>query len=772
MPKRGLQASKAGIDKANIALAQYSLSQNALAKDLGLSRSTVNNFFKGQPIERENFALICDRLGLDLESTVAIDDSPSHECIDPSSLDALVQDIRQKGYDNIQKRCGTMRVLDMEQPISLDSIYTKVNILEKISRNQRRTIADLTEGCDLEDFDRFTLGRVRQKRIPGVEAVQRHDKLMILGKPGAGKSTFLKWLAIQCNEGQLHHDRVPIFVTLKEFAEIPGQPGLQTFIGTQFESYGIGGAQDTAQVLLQAGRGLVLLDGLDEVRDADHDRILREICNLSTQFDASQFVITCRIAAREYTFERFTEVEVADFDDEQIKEFSRKRFEQKDAVKADQFPQELENHKPLQELATNPLLLTLLCLVFEEQAAFPANRAELYKEGLDVLLKKWDAKRNIRRDQVYKELSLKRKKDLLSQLAFTTFELGNYFFKQRDAEHLIESYIQNLPGAQADPEALRLDSEAVLRSIEAQHGVLVERSRGIYSFSHLTFHEYFTARELESRPELHLIMSHLTEKRWREVFLLVAGMLKNADTLLLLMKSQIDQMLATDEKLQQYLIWVQQKSSEVNANYKYPGNRAFYFSLNLALDLNLALNIIRDTARARAHTLDLARSLNVNLNCDLALDFNLILTLIHSIDHDLTLQFIDDLSTIFDSDYNFDPNLALKRAIQVLRDQLPIPGKDGNDKTWNEVKQWWQANRLAWTAELRAVMIKYRNIGHDWQFNDAQKEQLGQYYAANKLLIDCLNSACYVSRHVRQEIEDSLLLPIAEIEQRFPRQSS
>nr|WP_322719785.1 hypothetical protein [Nostoc sp. ChiQUE02]MDZ8232839.1 hypothetical protein [Nostoc sp. ChiQUE02] len=57
-------------------------------------------------------------------------------------------------------------------------------------------------------------------------------------------------------------------------------------------------------------------------------------------------------------------------------------------------------------------------------------------------------------------------------------------------------------------------------------------------------------------------------------------------------------------------------------------------------------------------------------------------------------------------------------------------------------------------------MIQHRNIGHDWQFNDDQRQLLQQYYDANKLLVDCLNSECYVSRSVRQEIEDTLLLPV------------
>jgi predicted NACHT family NTPase len=80
--------------------------------------------------------------------------------------------------------------------------------------------------------------------------------------------------------------------------------------------------------------------------------------------------------------------------------------------------------------------------------------------------------------------------------------------------------------------------------------------------------------------------------------------------------------------------------------------------------------------------------------------------------------------------------------------------------------QWWQTNRQAWTEQLRAVMIEHRNIGHDLQFSDEQKQLLQQYYDANKLLVDCLNSDCYVSREVRQEIEETLLLPIAEIEKR------
>jgi len=75
------------------------------------------------------------------------------------------------------------------------------------------------------------------------------------------------------------------------------------------------------------------------------------------------------------------------------------------------------------------------------------------------------------------------------------------------------------------------------------------------------------------------------------------------------------------------------------------------------------------------------------------------------------------------------------------------------------VSQW---HKLA--EKLRGIMIEHRNIGHDWQFSEAQREKLQQYYDANQLLVECLNSDCYVTQATRQYIEDTLLLPFSEIE--------
>ncbi|MEH2204386.1 MAG: hypothetical protein V7K53_09945 [Nostoc sp.] len=135
--------------------------------------------------------------------------------ITKDDIDALVQEIREKVKSSIKQKCGTMRVLDMDRPIELTGergIYTNVNILEKTTKRKRVKIGQLLQKFDREDFDHFGLHEASEKRVPGLQAVQHHNKLMVLGKPGAGKTTFLKYLAMHCIEGQFLTNRVPVFI--------------------------------------------------------------------------------------------------------------------------------------------------------------------------------------------------------------------------------------------------------------------------------------------------------------------------------------------------------------------------------------------------------------------------------------------------------------------------------------------------------------------------------------------------------------------------------
>lgn len=654
------------------------------------------------------------------------------------SIDALVEQARSLYHDKIQYQCGTMQLLDVSHPVDLDNLYVDVNMLDKIPSQRWARISDRLQDFDptADEFDRFYLGLVLQARVPGLEAANNNPKLMVLGKPGAGKTTFLKHLAIECNKGKFQANCVPIFIRLKRYADDARNSGnldLLNYISQSLQTCDVATAD--VESLLKHGRALILLDGLDEVSEQDGKIVQQQITCLSERYYKNHFVITCRTQAQKYRFDGFANVEVADFNQEQIEAFAKKWFvavarnsEQKGLVRAAEFIEKLKQpeNKRVRDLAVTPILLSLTCLVFNDLEDLPSNRAKLYEQGLNILLSRWDQDKGIQRDEIYRSLSLPRKLKLLSQVAAITFNQGDYFFEQGKIQQLIAEYLCTLPDAETDPGVLQLDSESVLKSIEVQHGLLIERAREIHSFSHLTFQEYLTAKEIVGRwnsQALEYLVSHVIEKRWREVFLLAVGMLQNTNDLLLLMKQQIDTLVASfGEKLQQFLIWVSQKSLSVEVPYKLTAVRAFYFALafdiardtgnNVKRAIYLAHALDHDLARVRAfagyyfeleHALGLVLYSNTEIN--LARAFVLDLILDRTINLDCSLDSTLDL--ILDRIFLSAPDIKL--LLQGLKTQLP----DRNSE-YNIIVEWSKANSKPWTEQLKTVMIEHRSIGHDW----------------------------------------------------------
>jgi predicted NACHT family NTPase len=244
----------------------------------------------------------------------------------------------------------------------------------------------------------------------------------------------------------------------------------------------------------------------------------------------------------------------------------------------------------------------------------------------------------------------------------------------------------------------------------------------------------------------------MTEPRWREVFLLAAGMLENADDLMELMQRHSDQLMAADE-IQQFLVWLYQKSVSVQVPYKGAAVRAFYLTLNLPDEHQLGRNL----SLALAIDLRLADNLAPELSLDLALNRALSLSL--ALPCDPSLSEILALRFALPHDRNVACNLELQRSLQQLKQQLP-----GLDQGTENLKEWWNANGQTWVEKLKALILWYRNIGHQWQFNEQHNEALMQYYGAKLLLVDCLKSGCKVTNDMREKIEKRLLLPMKDIE--------
>jgi predicted NACHT family NTPase len=772
MVKRSLQACLGGMKQAKRSFSLKGWTQENLAGEVNLkTRQPIWRFFTGKPVDRQIFLAICGVLDLDWRE-VARQPPAEFPNINPlsnvipihsesQSIDELVQLVRSQRHESIQTQCGILNLLDTNRPVRIDDIYVDVNILEEIASQQWFEIEEL-QNIDPVQFDRIGMGSVEQQQISGIQAVETYSKLRVLGKPGVGKTTFLQHLAILCNRGEFAANQVPIFIALRDFAEESrdnGKYGLLNYIHQTFLAEGIGDPA-IVETLLKTGRVLLLLDGMDEILNQDSTAVLKEIRKFLDRYPKNQFVISCRTAINELQLQGFTDVEIAPFTKSQINTFAQKWFGvfaktslQSGPDQSIQFMQKLElpENRHFRQLVRTPLFLHLACWMFHGQNVFPTKRAEFYKQGLDLLLGKWDESKGLGREDGYRGFLLPQKLRLLSQLATVTFEKGQYFFEHQVIAQYISDYLRSLPNATLDPEELQFESEAILKDIETQYGLLTERARGIFSFSYLVFQEYLTARKIVASHNLSALdqslgrlVSHITDRRWHEVFLLTATMLRNADSLVQLMKQQIDALVAQDPYLQDFLIWASQKSQTIASPPQISTTRAFCLSLAQSPDSTATSTL--------ASTLDqgvLLDSALQDLLLEFTIDRNPDVTYLNTCYERLTTILV----TILDAGFY--------KSLQQLRDQLPPV-----NQSLQRRQGWWKSHYMNWLEQLRGTIAQYRNINHPWQFRPEQQRVLQGYYDANQLLMDCLNSNCEITTTIRQEIETSLLLPQKELEDR------
>lgn len=766
MVKRSIKAGSAGIRKAKKEFNRRNLTQASLADEVNLkTRQPIWRFFSGHPIERQCFKEICRILELDWREIADDEQGISKPTSLPQRTEeesfAYLKKVRSQHYDKIVDQCGTLQLLDISHPVDLEDIYIDVNVLQKTTHSTWLDLSELqSQGADA--FDRIGMGNIIQQQVPGIEAVQSYSRLRVLGKPGSGKTTFLQFIAMQCNQGKFALHQIPVFVHLIDFAETSKTSGEYNLLHYIFEELLTTDISSVSilEALLFDGSVLLLLDGLDEVPQQQSKMVCSEIRRFSEKYYKNLFVISCRIALKHYQLKNFTDVEIAPFTQAQITTFSHKWFgvftkssSLDNQAKANHFLHQLDLSENWQfrKLTVTPLFLHLACWIFYAQDKFPVKRSEFYKQCLDLLLVRWDEAKGIQRDEIYQGFSLAQKMKLLSQIAAVMFEQGHHFFDQRDVEKQIDDYITNLPGITNDPEVIRLESEAILKSIEVQHGVLTERAKGIFSFSYLAFQEYLTARKIVASHNLKALeralerlVLHVTDPSWRETFLLTASMLRSSDSLVQLMKQQIDALVAEDPYLQKYLAWASKKSLSISEKSTVSSNRAFYLAL-------------ARTPLLSSH-FALACMLDQNKLLDTALD-NLLLSC--AIDNSCNFAHVHACADALSNALTMILDVGLYKSLEQLQEQLP-----DTNQSQERFQAWCQSTYLVWKERLNEVVSEHRDIGHHWDFSPEQQQTLDRYYAANQLLVDCLNSNCEITEGVRQQIENTLLLPQLELEER------
>ncbi|MDZ8050344.1 MAG: NACHT domain-containing protein [Aulosira sp. ZfuVER01] len=798
--------------------------QTSSIKDV-ISDKTIRNFFNNtepMKVQEKNLNFLCGVL-LGCESyQEALRQRTNLENLEQPSSDVNTEWI-ERYQEYIRAKCGTMKVLTMTQPVQLDSIYANVNVLESVKAKKQKTIEEILTHLSSENLSFSRLNyRVSTKSLAAVDALKHYKKLLIWGSPGAGKTTFLKHLAMYA--ANLEQQPIPIFISLKAFAEEEDKLSLIDLINREFVKF-ISEPSQIIQELLELGRFLILLDGLDEVAETESNRIYRNINTLVEQYSKNIFVLTCRSGASDYTFEHFTEVEIADFNENQVVLFVKKWFESSQEPQlAEKFLAELGRNISIKELTTSPLLLTMLCLVFEDNYDFPRNRYLLTEDAVNILLRKWDASRRIERNSVNKfNLPYQRKVNLLSQIAYEAFhqEPQKHFWHQRELERLIENYLENI--LEIAPETLAGDSQEILRTIEANHGLLIKQAQDFYSFSHLTFQEYFVAHHIVERRNTEtlneVIKQHLTNRQWREVFLMISGRLANTDEFLKLIFRQINTLVVENKALQDMLTWLDDvttlhavKSSSWRAFYllvdqvfELYSNLQTKVDYNLAQELAVSLKEV-NKERKRIYPRSLLSDFAFNL-----VDFHANLISTKTSEKGFESQKLspllkkelpasDDPVTMpqlrskvsFDKDSHVisitkqeDKNISQHEDYPLVQtgahsEHSHHHGNDyvENSNNTNEdladflvflkeslpSEQAPESDWLDWANRLRSAMRLYLNIGwNDVKFTPEEIKALKDYLYANILLLKCIKGDSYSTKDLRNQIIDNMLLPSQRI---------
>ena len=408
----------------------------------------------------------------------------------------------------------------------------------------------------------------KARPVKALEAVMRNRHLVLLGDPGSGKSTFLNHLAL-CLVGHGLHPRerwlthlpgwpradatlLPLTIMLRDFARqlptSPEQVGVQhlwRFIEASLKTARLAQFTATLEKMLEEGRVLLLLDGLDEITHPEQRVVLREVVAAwCTHYRTCRVIVTCRtLSYRDsawqlsefvpFTLAPFNEDQIGYFIDGWYEEFARANpgAEQEAKNQALTLRHALRRND-LRRLAPNPLLLTVMALVHTRRT-LPDSRAQLYEQTVDMLLLRWEEQK-AKRGGATPAL-----RQLLAEVNCVDTDLKRTLWKVAYDVHVEAGLVEG--EAVADIGELQLQTALtdlhpaksrdwayqMITAMKLRAGLLLERLPQVYSFPHRTFQEYLAGAYLATLPDFAKRSADLVTARWgwREALLLAVGRL-------------------------------------------------------------------------------------------------------------------------------------------------------------------------------------------------------------------------------------------------------
>ncbi|MDQ1028371.1 hypothetical protein QF035_005953 [Streptomyces umbrinus] len=359
--------------------------------------------------------------------------------------------------------------------------------------------------------------------LPAEEALADHDLVLLRGVAGSGKTTLVQWLAVTAARAE-RGDRIPFVLPLRTLIRrADGLPAPADFLAAVRVPFHGTAPDGWADRVLAAGRGLLLVDGIDEIPERDRERTRHWLRDLLDAYPGNQWLVTSRPSAVGedwLTPDGFTELLLTAMSRADVTAFIRRWHT---AAAADAQDTELlasYEHSLLEavgvkqdlgRLATNPLMCGLICALHRDRRGYlPHGRQELYDAALSALLSRRDQERSMQLDHI--QLSELPQIQLLQRLAYWLIRNNQAEMDRERAERIIADALPSLPAV-----ASQGDASAIYRYLLIRSGLLREPAVGTVEFVHRTFQDYLGAKAAVEDGDFGLLVRNAADSQWSDV---------------------------------------------------------------------------------------------------------------------------------------------------------------------------------------------------------------------------------------------------------------
>ncbi|MCZ2837087.1 NACHT domain-containing protein [Modestobacter sp. VKM Ac-2985] len=374
--------------------------------------------------------------------------------------------------------------------------------------------------------------------LPVEQVLAQNPRLLLLGPAGSGKTTILQWLALQSAQRafESQHIRlnstVPILLMLRQLDQVPqiALPRPEGLVDQQSWTISADKPHDWTQRLLESGKALILIDGVDELRESDRGRLRKWVEEMTDAYPLNRWVITSRPEAVPPDWLQkgnYTAAQILPMSPSRIRSFVSNWHDAASEYASDEEKTALRTYEPrliaaldttptLRSLANNPLLCAMMCVLHKDRKGrLPHNRMQLYRIAMDMMLAERDEQRQV---AAAREASLSPEQQLtvVQKVAYWYVINGHV---EADYGAVLEKIREALPSLGREVS----EAESVLKHLLIRSGLLRRVGLKNIDFLHKTFQEYLAAKEAVESDCIGQVLQNLLNDSWREVVILAVG---------------------------------------------------------------------------------------------------------------------------------------------------------------------------------------------------------------------------------------------------------